>query len=247
MKNQKKLPVSHVIAELGFLEFHQQKRTLDSGTYRVIEHDGEINYAVLGDGRGLCNFTVSWYDEDEYATATQYAAYNRRQDEFTFEDAEEPMDSWDQAMINAEDERLADEISMADHDEFRRVDALDFAGYHNFNQMVMDSAPVTDTAAYDDSLNASAEVASVKTIGDLLREHMNRHPADEVGYESSTQAEYDAAVAQRNGYTQTPMFNERPFIEADDLTEAEFENHRAELAEFNKRSSEQLDKAMESK
>ena len=98
------------------------------------------------------------------------------------------MDSWDNAMIHQEGERLADEISMAGDDEFRRVD--------------------------DDQL--IVEMSSPgKTLGELLREHM-------------------VAIA-------------RPHIEADDMSEAEYENHRSELGAFNQRSSEQLDHAMATK
>lgn len=196
MDNQKKLPVTHVLAELSYLEFYNSKRKLENGAYRVIEHDGEVNYAIRG------YYKIDWYSEDEYLNALQHASYCRRQDDFTFDDndSEELMDSWDNAMISQEGERLADEISMADHDEFRRIDPHDFA---NDDDRVDDDHLVVEMAA------------PVKTLGELLREHW--------------------------------ISEGRPHIEADDLSEAEYENHKRELGTFNQRSSEQLDRAMEAK
>lgn len=198
MNREKKLPVSDVLAELNSVKFYQEKSQLVAGTYRVIEHDGEINYAVLNDFHG-----ESWYSEEEYehAVSENYRdAYLDQQLMFDPDDAEELMDSWDNAMISQEGERLADEISMADHDEFRRIDPHDLA---NDDDRVDNDHLIVEMAA------------PVKTLGDLLREHR----ANEA----------------------------RQHIEADDLTETEYENHKRELGTFNQRSSEQLDHAMEAK
>lgn len=186
MNVEKKLPVSDVLAEMNSVEYYNGKSKLGAGTYSVIEYDGEINY-VSRNGFG----GESWYSEEEYQAALADRSrddYLHQQMMFEPEDEEELMDSWDNAMIHQEGERLADEISMAGDDEFRRVD--------------------------DDQL--IVEMSSPgKTLGELLREHM-------------------VAIA-------------RPHIEADDMSEAEYENHRSELGAFNQRSSEQLDHAMATK
>lgn len=197
MNGEKKLPVSEVLDELSSVEYYKEKFQLGAGTYRVIEHDGEVNYAVRNSYRG-----ESWYSEEEYQTAMSDRArhdYLDQQLMFEPDDEEELMDSWDNAMIHQEGERLADEISMADHDEFRRIDPHDLAN--------------DDDRVDDDHLIVEMSKPG-KTLGELLREHLD---------------------------------NTRPHIEADDLSEAEYENHRTELCAYNQQSSEQLDRAMEAK
>lgn len=60
-----KTPLSHVTAEIGFLEFYNTKNKLAAGTYEVIEADGSKSYcAVTGDGGIFQNET--WYSEEDY-------------------------------------------------------------------------------------------------------------------------------------------------------------------------------------
>jgi hypothetical protein len=212
----KKMAPTKVLAELNFLEFHQQKGQLECGTYRVVEHDGEINYAVLGQCRGTLVFDIDWYTEDEYISYGEDDARLNAIMDFDPDLDEELMDSWDRAMHRETDNRLADEIAMADHDEFRRVSAEDFA---NDDDRVDDEHLIVEMSRPG------------KTLGELLREHLDNKP--EVT-------------------TNTPMFNERPYIEAADLAEAEFEDmtepefdmHRHDLSSFMERSHEQLNIAM---
>lgn len=214
MNREKKLPVSDVLAEMNSVEYYNGKSKLGAGTYSVIEYDGEINY-VSRNGFG----GESWYSEEEYQAALADRSrddYLHQQMMFEPEDEEELMDSWDNAMIHQEGERLADEISMAGDDEFRRVDPHVFAEDNGFGCEVehTDEDIVNDDRVDDDQL--IVEMSSPgKTLGELLREHM-------------------VAIA-------------RPHIEADDMSEAEYENHRSELGAFNQRSSEQLDHAMATK
>lgn len=169
MFTEKKLPVSDLLAELSSVSYYKEKLRLAAGTYRVIEHDGEVNYAVRDYLHG-----ESWYSEDEYQAALSerlQQAYLDQQQAFEPEDEEELMESWDNAMIRQEGQRLADEIP-----DDRDIDK------------------------------------PVKTLGDLLRAQMRT--ADQ------------------------------EHIEADDMAEAEYENHRSELSAFNQHSSEQLDQVM---
>lgn len=191
MNDEMKLPVSEVLAELNSVEFYQTKSQLGAGTYRVTEHDGEINYAVLNDFHG-----ESWYSEEEYEHAMSESfrdAYLEQQLMFEPDDAEELMDSWDNAMIRQEGERLADEHSAA-------------------NLEGWDGTIKPCDGGLDDLIVDTTK--PVKSLGDLLREHMT---------------------------------NTRPHFGADDLTEAEYENHRSALGASNQHSSEQLDRAMEAK
>lgn len=218
MATKRKLPVSEVLAELDYLEFHKQKGQLANGTYRVIEHDGEINFAVLGDFRGTLLFDIDWYSEAEYESArAEQASYDRLDMQMMFddEDHEQLMDSWDEAMHR-------------DHDEFRRVDAHDFA---NDDDRV-DAVDIE--RALDNDLDANR--VEPKTLGELLRESM---------------VSGDAPI-------QTPMFNERPFIEDDGngfeieheediVSDSEFEEHKSDLSQFMQTSSEQLDRSMANK
>lgn len=110
----KKMAPTKVLAELSFLEFHQQKGKLEGGTYRVVEHDGEINYAVLGECHGTLVFDIDWYTEDEYISYGEDDARLNAIMDFDPDLDEDLMDSWDNAMISQEGERLADEISMAE-------------------------------------------------------------------------------------------------------------------------------------
>lgn len=205
----KKMAPTKVLAELSFLEFHQQKGKLESGTYRVVEHDGEINYAVLGTCRGTLIFDIDWYTEDEYISYGEADARLNAIMDFDPDLDEDLMDSWDYAMGRETDTRLADEISMADHDEFRRVSAEDFA---NDDDRVDDEHLIVEMSKPG------------KTLGELLREHLDNKP--EVT-------------------TNTPMFNERPFIEAADLAEAEFDTmHGQATRAYCCEQHEQLNMAM---
>lgn len=166
----KLFPSSKVEAELNYLEFHNTKGTLANGTYRVIEADGDVSYAVLGDCRGTLFFDIKWFTEAEYESAIQEQAYDQRQDAFFERDLEEElMDSWDIAMVAEEGRRRADEIPFEDHDlEGER-----------WNQMIADQAN-GDSHAMDDAQSVCADVAADKTLADYLREAMAKKPVTEV-------------------------------------------------------------------
>lgn len=173
-------PSRDVHAEVGFLEFHNTKGTLQKGTYRVIEADGDISYAVLGDFRGTLWFDIKWFTEAEYESAIQEQVYNQRQedalddimrsgDDFDDDDREELMDSWTDAMHR-------------DHDEQRRFNSVD-NGFGveveheedgditdtEFNQMVGEvyERNEEESSAFDKRMTVPA-----KTLGELLREAM---------------------------------------------------------------------------
>lgn len=164
-------PTSDILAKLDCVQFYKERSKLAAGTYQIIEHDGEINYAVVY-GHG----TIDWYSKAAYERALNNV--NVRPDAqlgFDADDRKELMDSWDTAMARQEDQRLCDEICLAgddvemtatktfgdafhrDHDEFRRVDPHDFA---NDDDRVEDEHLIVEMSKPG------------KTIGDLLREAM---------------------------------------------------------------------------
>ena len=101
MRNKKKMAPGEVLAEMSYLEFFNNKGKLANGTYRVIEEDGEINYAVLGDFRGLMIFDLDWYGEDEYLAfreSDRTMDWSLEDNYFDEADREELMDSFDRAM-----------------------------------------------------------------------------------------------------------------------------------------------------
>lgn len=106
--NETRMAPGKVEAELSYLEFHKQKSSLANGTYRVVEHDGEINYAVLGDCRGLLWFDLDWYTEDEYISYHETDAQLNAIMDFDPDLDEELMDSWDIAMHRAPDASFDD-------------------------------------------------------------------------------------------------------------------------------------------
>jgi hypothetical protein len=206
------------------VEFYKTQKTLASGTYQITEHDGEINYAVVDRYSN-----VKWYSQREYDLAIEQGIHDQDQDarldaimRFDDDDLDEQlMESWDIAMHRQDDTRKADEIAMADHDEFRRVDAHDFAN---------DDDRVEDEQLIVEMSNPG------KTLGELLRESMSRP---------------DSPI-------QSMLLNERPIIEDDgngleveheseDVTEAEFEQHKVDLGQFMQTSSVQLDHSMANK
>lgn len=96
--NARKMAPGPVLSELNYLEFHREKGKLENGTYRVIEHDGEINYVVLGDCRGLLMFDIDWYTEDEYIDYRESDSRLNAIMDFDPDLDEDLMDSWDIAM-----------------------------------------------------------------------------------------------------------------------------------------------------
>jgi hypothetical protein len=61
-----KVSLSKAASTVNYLEFHNTKNSLPRGTYRVVEADGSISYAALGEFRGLIWFDITWYTEEEY-------------------------------------------------------------------------------------------------------------------------------------------------------------------------------------
>lgn len=138
-------PSNAVHAEVDFLEFHNTKGTLQNGTYRVVEADGDISYAVLGDLRGTLWFDIKWFTEAEYESAIQEQAYNQSQD-----------DALDAIM------RSADGIDEDDREELM----------NSWNEALVDKAQKLTSEWLDNHDGAYVEIQEPKTLGELLREAM---------------------------------------------------------------------------
>lgn len=112
--NERKMAPGPVLSELSYLEFHREKSKLANGTYRVIEHDGEINYAVLGDFRGLSMFDLDWYTEDEYIGYRESDSRLNSIMDFDPDLDEDLMDSWDFAMGRSDNVVVAEVATAED-------------------------------------------------------------------------------------------------------------------------------------
>ena len=152
-------PSRDVHAEVGFVEFHNTKATLPRGTYRVIEADGDISYAVLGEYRGTLVFDIKWFTEAEYETAIydQVLAARNDCDFFDDRDGEELMDSWNEA-IHVQDNGLGVEIEHVEDGDLTDTE---------FNQMVGEvyERNEEESRAFGKSMSSEP-----KTLGELLRE-----------------------------------------------------------------------------
>jgi hypothetical protein len=232
------------------VEFYRTRKTLISGTYQITEHDGEINYAVVDRYSN-----VKWYSQREYDLAIEQGIHDQDQDArldaiMMFDDDldQQLMDSWDIAMHRQDDTRKADEIAMADHDEFRRVDAHDFA---NDDDRVDTAVDAFDERALDNDLDANRVPG--KTLGELLRESMMTSPlvTESGGYQVGTQEDHDAFMAKRNASMGVDAIDDGYGFEVeheeDIVSGSEFEQHKADLTQFIQTSSEQLDRSMANK
>lgn len=83
-----------IFAEMDSVEFYKTKGSLQAGTYKIIEHDGEVNYCVL-DGRFGGE---KWYDEGELEEYEQ-----ELHKELNFEGNMRTMDEWDSLLDEPND------------------------------------------------------------------------------------------------------------------------------------------------
>ncbi|ABY62842.1 hypothetical protein ST201phi2-1p008 [Pseudomonas phage 201phi2-1] len=172
-------------AELNYLDFHNTKDKLEDGFYRVIESDGEENIALVkaNSWNGPCR--VTWMSEMEYLEHRRMDSYlsddwDREGNEFrriSPEDladvdlSEDLMDSWDQAMAKKDDQRLCDEICLAEVDVTAYLEDLTDTEFVNLCAQGFES-----NQHQSECFNRDMEAKKDVSLADLLREAISIDP-----------------------------------------------------------------------
>ncbi|ARV76795.1 hypothetical protein PHABIO_164 [Pseudomonas phage Phabio] len=164
-------------AKLSALDFYNQKSGLEDGAYEVVEHDGEINIAVL---QGLKE--IRWYDQGEWTEAQ-----DELQRELMFEGNMRSMDDWDSLLDDPNDG--LDDVDPSHYNDCNGCgtchlcdDHLSIAGdYTARNYGHMNEGMGGDCSArnLDETPLKNKYPESVKTLGELLREQLNDRPTSE--------------------------------------------------------------------
>lgn len=132
-------------ATLSALDFYNQKSGLQDGAYEVVEHDGEINIAVV---HGLQE--IRWYDQGEWVEVQEEL---RR--ELLFEGNMRSMDEWDSLLDDPND----------------GLEDIDYNA-HNCGHMNEGMGDDCSARNLDEIPLKNKYPEPVKTLGELLRESM---------------------------------------------------------------------------
>lgn len=165
--------VSRDVIDIDYLRFNN-KTGLASGTYRVTEHDGDVNYAAYEITSNWGTGTTTWFSQSEYYERLEMQEYGSGIQDYDLDLDEDLLDSWDAAMHRQNDKHLsarlcANMFPMATDNPNENSEVFD---REVFGIVPDDEIEPTVSGCH----GHIPEAIPQKTLGELLRESMAKDP-----------------------------------------------------------------------